>query len=65
MVQRSSADQEYTNGKLQRSRTAPITRGLNRNHNPLLRSVFKGAATAAAAKPGPLRDHYEAPSPGE
>ena len=60
VVQRSSADQEYRNGKLQRSRKAPTTRGLNRNHNPLLKSVFKGAATAAAAKAGPLREYYEA-----
>ena len=60
VVKRTSADQEYRNGKLQRSKKAPITRGLNRNHNPLLKSVFKGAATAAAAGPGPLRDYYEA-----
>ena len=60
VVKRSSADQEFKNGKLQRSKKPPITRGLNRNHNPLLKSVFKGAATAAAAKPGPLREYYEA-----
>ena len=60
VVKRSSADQEFKNGKLQRSRKAPITRGLNRNHHPLLKSVFKGAATAATAKPGPLREYYEA-----
>ena len=39
---------------------SPVTRGLNRNHHPLLKSVFKGAATAAAAKPGPLCDYYQA-----
>jgi len=60
VVKRSSADQEYRNGKLQRSRKAPITRGLNRNHNPLLKSVFKGAATAASAKAGPLGEYYQA-----
>ena len=60
VVKRSSADQEFKNGKLQRSKRAPITRGLNRNHHPLLKSVFKGAATAATAKPGPLREYYEA-----
>jgi len=60
VVTRSSADQDYKNGKLQRSRKAPITRGLNRNHNPLLKSVFKGAATAASAKPGPLGEYYGA-----
>jgi transposase len=60
VVKRSSADQEYRNGKLQRSRKAPITRGLNRNHNPLLKAVFKGAATAASAKAGPLGEYYQA-----
>ena len=43
----------FKNGKLQRSKKAPMTRGLNRNHNPLLKAVFKGAATAAASAPGP------------
>ena len=38
----------------------PMTRGLNRNHNPVLKAVFKGAANAAVAKSGPLRDYYEA-----
>ena len=60
VVKRSSADQEFKNGKLQRSKKAPITRGLNRNHHPLLKSVFKGAATAAISKPGPLHDYYQA-----
>jgi hypothetical protein len=33
-------------------------RGLNRNHNRILKDVFKGAATAATAHPGPLQDFY-------
>ena len=60
VVTRSSADQEFTDGKLRRRDRAPRTRGLNRNHNPMLKSIFKGAATAAAAKAGPLQDLYEA-----
>ena len=60
VVRQSSADQEFRDGKLQRSRKAPMTRGLNRNHNPALKSVFKGAANAAVSKTGPLRDYYEA-----
>jgi transposase len=60
VVTRSSADQEFKDGKLQRRKRAPLTRGLNRNHNPILKTVFKGAATSAIAKPGPLREHYEA-----
>jgi hypothetical protein len=35
-----------------------MTRGLNRNHNRVLKDVFKGAATAATARPGPLQDFY-------
>jgi transposase len=60
VITRSSSDQEFVNGKLQRRRRAPLTRGLNRNHNPALKNVFKGAANAAAAKPGPLKDFYDA-----
>ena len=41
-----------------RRRRAPMTRGLNRNHNRVLKDVFKGAATAATARPGPLQDFY-------
>lgn len=60
VVTRSSADHEFADGKLRRRDRAPRTRGLNRNHNPMLKSIFKGAATAAAAKAGPLQDLYEA-----
>lgn len=60
VVTRSSADEEFKDGKLRRRKRAPITRGLNRNHNPILKAVFKGAANAATARPGPLRDYYEA-----
>lgn len=60
VVTRSSADQEFADGKLRRRDRAPRTRGLNRNHNPMLKSIFKGAATAATAKAGPLQDLYDA-----
>lgn len=60
VVLHSSADREFKDGRLQRSRKPPMTRGLNRNHNPLLKAVFKGAANAAAATPGPLSDYYQA-----
>jgi hypothetical protein len=35
-------------------------RGLNRNHNHDLKNIFKGAATWAAATPGPFQKFYEA-----
>lgn len=60
VITRSSADQEVVEGRLRRKKRAPMTRGLNRNHNPQLKGVFKGAANAATARPGPLRDWYEA-----
>jgi hypothetical protein len=37
-----------------------MTRGLNRNRNRVLKDVFKGAATAATARPGALQDLYHA-----
>lgn len=60
VVTRSSGDEEFEGGQLRRRNRAPLTRGLNRNHNPILKAVFKGAANAATARPGPLRDYYEA-----
>jgi hypothetical protein len=35
-----------------------MTRGLNRNHNRVMKDLFKGAATAATGRPGPLQDFY-------
>jgi hypothetical protein len=36
----------------------PTTRGLNRNHNRVVKDVFKSAATAAATRSGALQDWY-------
>ncbi len=58
VVTRSSADFTVVAGQPVRRRRAPMTRGLNRNHNRILKDVFKGAATAATARPGPLQDFY-------
>jgi transposase len=59
VITRSTGDQEIVEGKVRRRKRAPLTRGLNRNHNPMLKSVFKGAANAAAATDGPLKDFYD------
>jgi transposase len=60
VVRRSSAEQEIVDGTLRRRKRAPLTRGLNRNHNRDLKNVFKGAANAAAAaKTGPLKESYD------
>jgi transposase len=58
VVTYSSADKEIVGGQVRKRKRAPLTRGLNRNHNPILKEVFKGAATAATVRPGPLRDFY-------
>jgi len=59
VVTHSSSDFAWVDGRAVRRRRAPMTRGLNRNHNPELKDVFKGAAAAATGRPGPLRDYYE------
>jgi transposase len=60
VVTHSSADHELQHGRLVRRRRAPLTRGLNPNHNRVLKDIFKGAATAATARPGPLQAFYRA-----
>jgi len=64
VVTASSAEYTIVDGRPVRRRRAPITRGLNRNHNATLEGVFKGAATAAAAGRGPLHDLYLAMTEG-
>lgn len=58
VVTRSSAEQEVVDGVLRRSRRPVATRGLNRNHNHLLKRVFKTAATSACHS-GPFAAAYE------
>lgn len=58
VVTHSSADYLIEAGRPVRRRRAPMTRGLNRNHNRVVKDVFKSAATAATARPGPLQDWY-------
>ncbi|MGH7751354.1 MAG: transposase [Gemmatimonadales bacterium] len=58
VVTRTTAEYALVAGRPVRRRRAPLTRGLNRNHNRVLKDVFKGAATAATVRPGPLQDWY-------
>jgi transposase len=59
VVQQTTAEYELDNRRQIRRRSrAPLTRGLNRNHNRVLKDVFKGAATAAATRAGALQDWY-------
>jgi transposase len=59
VVTHSSSDYAIIGGRVVRRARPPLTRGLNRDHNRVLKDVFKGAATAATGRPGPLRDVYE------
>jgi transposase len=58
VVTHTSAEYAYEGGQVVRRRRAPLTRGLNRNHNRALKNIFKAAATAATARPGPLQNLY-------
>ena len=55
----STADHMFVAGQPVRRPRAPLTRGLNRNHNPVLKNVFKGAAVAAMSRRGALQDFYD------
>ena len=57
VVTRSSADYTFVAGQPVRRRRAPMTRGLNRNYNRVLKDVFKGAATAATSGSPGLPTH--------
>ncbi len=52
VVTRSSADYAIVGGRPVRRGRAPLTRGLNRNHNRVLKDVFKGAAVRGHDRPG-------------
>jgi transposase len=59
VVTETSAEYEFTDRRPVRRRRAPRTRGLNRNHNRVVKNVLKAAATAAIARSGPLQDFYQ------
>jgi transposase len=56
----SSADHQVVKGQLQRKKKHVEVRGLNRNCNHDLKNLFKGAAVAAATKPGPFEEFHAA-----
>jgi transposase len=60
VVTRTSAEHTLEGGRPVRRRRAPLTRGLNRNHNHVVKEVLKSAATAAATRRGPLQTWYQA-----
>ena len=56
----TSGEYRFVEGQLKRSRKFLAIRGLNANHNHDLKNIFKGAATRAAAAPGPFQPFYAA-----
>jgi transposase len=60
VVMRSSSDWVQDQGRWVKARVAQ-TRGLNFNHNRMLKAIFKGAATTVIAHCGanPLREGYD------
>lgn len=60
VVTRTSAEYEVDSDRhIRRRGRRPTTRGLNRNHNRVVKDVFKSAATAAATRSGPLQEWYK------
>jgi transposase len=56
----SSGDYCWVEGKRQRSKKAPLVRGLNRNHHPGLKWIFKSAATRLCSGEGPFGQFHRA-----
>ncbi len=59
VVTRTSAEYVLVDGVVRRSARPVATRGLNRNHNHLLKRVFKNAASSACVS-GPFKAAYDA-----
>jgi transposase len=60
VVTYSTADRQVVNGKLERSRRPPMTRGLNPNHNHTAKEIFKAMAHDGARREGVWQTFYEA-----
>ncbi len=54
----TSGEYRIVEGQLKRSKKFLAIRGLNQNHNHDLKNIFKGAATRAAAVPGPFQEFH-------
>ena len=58
VVTHDSAQYRYVDGQLQRSKKPQQVRGLNQNHNHVMKEIFKSAALSSALHPGPFQDFY-------
>jgi transposase len=60
LATRISGEYSYATGQLRRSKKLISIRGLNKDHNHDLKGLFKGVATMASERPGPLQNFYQA-----
>ena len=56
---RDSGEYHYVRGQVRRRKKQATIRGLNKDYNHDLKSLFKGAATRASVKPGPFQEFYQ------
>jgi transposase len=56
----TSGEYRIVEGQLKRAKKFLAIRGLNANHHHDLKNIFKGAATRAAAIPGPFQEFHAA-----
>jgi len=57
VVLHTSAERKFVDGQLVRSQKMVATRGLNKDHNPKMKEIFKSAATKARVC-GPFAGYY-------
>jgi transposase len=60
LVQEGSSEYGWAEGRAVRRPRALQLRGLNRNHRPGLKALFKSAALVAIRQPGRFKDYYDA-----
>jgi transposase len=59
LIQQGSSEYRLVEGHVVRRARALHPRGLNRNHRPGLKEIFKSAALTAIRQPGPFKDYYD------
>jgi len=59
LVQRGSSEYRLAEGRVVRRPQALLPRGLNPNHRPGLKELFKSAALTAIHRPGPFKNYYD------
>ena len=59
LVQRGSSEYRLAGGRVVRRAQALQPRGLNPNHRPALKEIFKSAALTAVRQAGPFKDYYD------